>query len=246
MKRHAIILMFIGMIVLLCSCQKKLPDGDIKDFVNLLTYERAYEETFIGKSESTTSHYVDGVLEGSIHSTTFFDIKNEYYYEKMVVYGSYYGSLEDQFDYYSKELVCYKDQEAFIYKENKDAEKKNEASNEEALSQFIQGFFYKDFSASYHSGGMYYGDYILLNVAKYYSQFTLSADKKELSFSVNTSAKNDKQGEVITMHSFTVNENGMLLRLETKSFFAKDVDTYMLTKVDCQYDEKSFDKIWNI
>ena len=157
--------------------------------------------------------------------------------------GSYYGTYEDQFDYYTKESICAFKDGKYLYEENKDGIKSEKESNEDELNQWIQEFFFKDFSASYHSGGMYYGDYILLNVAKYYNNFSLNDRKTELSFSVNTSAKNEEGAEIITMHSFTVNAYGMLLSLETKSFYAKNINTYMLTKIDCQYEDISFDKI---
>ena len=230
-------------ILILCSCQAKLPDGDIKDFVDILSYEKANEATLMGKSHLLTSHYVDGSLDGSIEFTAFFDKSTKYYYDKRVVSGSYYGTYEDQFDYYTKESICAFKDGKYLYEENKDGIKSEKESNEDELNQWIQEFFFKDFSASYHSGGMYYGDYILLNVAKYYNNFSLNDRKTELSFSVNTSAKNEEGAEIITMHSFTVNAYGMLLSLETKSFYAKNINTYMLTKIDCQYEDISFDKI---
>ena len=190
-----------------------------------------------------TSHYVDGSLDGSIEFTAFFDKSTKYYYDKRVVSGSYYGTYEDQFDYYTKESICTFKDGKYLYEENKDGIKSEKESSEDELYQWIQEFFFKDFSASYHSGGMYYGDYILLNVAKYYNNFSLNDRKTELSFSVNTSAKNEEGAEIITMHSFTVNAYGMLLSLETKSFYAKNINTYMLTKIDCQYEDISFDKI---
>lgn len=190
-----------------------------------------------------TSHYVDGSLDGSIEFTALFDKSTKYYYDKRVVSGSYYGTYEDQFDYYTKESICTFKDGKYLYEENKDGIKSEKESSEDELYQWIQEFFFKDFSASYHSGGMYYGDYILLNVAKYYNNFSLNDRKTELSFSVNTSAKNEEGAEIITMHSFTVNAYGMLLSLETKSFYAKNINTYMLTKIDCQYEDISFDKI---
>ncbi len=242
MKKFVFILSLLS-ILILCSCQAKLPDGDIKDFVDILSYEKANEETLTGKSHLLTSHYVDGSLDGSIEFTAFFDKSTKYYYDKRVVSGSYYGTYEDQFDYYTKESICAFKDGKYLYEENKDGIKSEKESNEDELNQWIQEFFFKDFSASYHSGGMYYGDYILLNVAKYYNNFSLNDRKTELSFSVNTSAKNEEGAEIITMHSFTVNAYGMLLSLETKSFYAKNINTYMLTKIDCQYEDISFDKI---
>lgn len=245
MKKIVVFLSFLCLIIL-CSCQAKLPEGDIKDFVTLLTYDKAFEETLKGKSHLITSHYIDGTLDGSIEYTMFFDKSDKYFYDKRIVSGSYYGTYEDQFDYYTKESISsFRDGE-YTYLENVDGNKEERSSNEEEANLRIQEFFFKDFSASYHSGGMYYGDYILLNVAKYYKCFCLNEDGSELSFSVNTSAKNDEGAEIITMHSFTVNANGMLLSLETKSFYAKNINTYMLTKIDCQYDNITFDKIWNI
>ncbi len=242
MKKYAVLILVLCLLCF-CSCQPSLPEGDIKDFVTDITYEKSFENTVMGKCSSETTHYIQGTLDGSIVNTICFDKEKQYYQEKRQVSGSYYGDYEDQFDYHLKEVLCYFEEESFLYLENKDEELTTKASNEEEFNLLIQEFFFKDFSASYHSGGMYYGDYILLNVAKYYKCFSLSEDKKELSFSVNTSAKNDKGEEIITMHSFTVNSHGMLLRLETKSFYAKDTTTYMLTKIDCQYENISFDKI---
>ncbi len=84
----------------------------------------------MGKSHLLTSHYVDGSLDGSIEFTAFFDKSTKYYYDKRVVSGSYYGTYEDQFDYYTKESICAFKDGKYLYEENKDGIKSEKESNE--------------------------------------------------------------------------------------------------------------------
>ena len=65
-----------------------------------------------------------------------------------------------------------------------------------------------------------------------------------LQYQINTSSKDEKEQEVITMHKYTVNELGMVLDLSTKTMYRLNTDTYTETKIECDYNSQ-FEKIYN-
>ena len=89
---------------------------------------------------------------------------------------------------------------------------------------------------------MYYGDYITANCGKYYECFSL-LNEKTLQYEINTISKDENKQEVVTMHKYTVNENGMVLNLSTKSMYRLNTDTYTETSVTCDYNSQ-FNKIY--
>ena len=93
-------------------------------------------------------------------------------------------------------------------------------------------------------GGVYYGDYIVANCAKFYSCFSLNEDKSELTYKVNTSTHNSEGDEVVTMHNFTVNEFGMILTLSSKSIIIEK-NIVIETTIACEYDIV-FDKLGSL
>lgn len=229
----------------LYGCTAKIPDGEIKDFVNKIDFNRAFEHVSYGKSTLNATYYVDGEKDGTIETITYMD-KREGKYHLMTtrLTGSYYGTGIDQFNYYSQDVLCYTtaSNDVEVYKKT-DGELEDIKYTSEDVDTSIKNFFYSKVDADYHSGGVYYGDYILSNCGKFYNSFSLNEEETELTFAINSSSKGTNDKEIITMHKFTVNEYGMVLSLATKSFYTEDPKTYMETTMVCDY-VNNIDKIW--
>lgn len=242
-------LSLLGLITLLLtlftSCNMEIPEGKIKDFVLGFDYDKSFEETEVAESLMVSSIYKDGVLDGTITTYTYIDHSDSlYHYSKTIVSGSYYGTDVDEFNYYLKETISYIDEygNAIAY-EKTDGKIDILIYSPTDIEYLVNSFFYTKLEAGYHQGGMYYGDYISANCAKYYECFSL-IDDLTLQYQINTSSKDEKEQEVITMHKYTVNELGMVLDLSTKTMYRLNTDTYTETKIKCDY-QSQFEKIYH-
>lgn len=232
------------MLVSLTSCKKEIPDGEIKDFVLNFDYDKSYENTLIADSLIESSIYKDGVLEGSISIYTYIDHSNlKYHYSKTIVSGIYYGTGVDQFNYKTKETISYinEDGNAIAY-EKTDGKIEEMDYSPSDIEYLIKQFFYTELESGFHQGGMYYGDYITVNCARYYECFSL-LDEKTLQYQINTKSMDENRKEIITMHKYTVNENGMIKNLSTKTMYRLNMDTYTETILACNYNSE-FIKIY--
>ncbi len=227
------------------GCNMEIPEGKIRDFVLGFEYDKSFEETEVAESLMVSSIYKDGVLDGTITTYTHIDHSDSlYHYSKTVVSGSYYGTDIDEFNYYLKETISYIDENgnAIAY-EKTDGKIDILTYSPTDIEYLVNSFFYTKLEAGYHQGGMYYGDYISANCAKYYECFSL-IDDLTLQYQINTSSKDEKEQEVITMHKYTVNELGMVLDLSTKTMYRLNTDTYTETKIKCDY-QSQFEKIYH-
>lgn len=243
-KKISLIGLFLLLLFILAGCNKEIPDGDIKDFVLSFNFDQSFEKTNIAESTMVSSIYKDGVLEGSITTYSYIDHTNLlYHYSKTEVSGSYYGTGIDQFDYHIKETISYIDEKGnAVGYEKTDGRIETMTYSPSDIEYLVNSFFYTKLDAGYHQGGMYYGDYISTNCAKYYDCFSL-LDEKTLQYQINTISKDENKQEVVTMHKYTVNEYGMMLNLSTKTMFRLNTDTYTETSLVCDY-KSQFYKIY--
>ena len=241
------ILVFLLVIFLffsLSGCQKDIPDGDIKDFVIELDFNKAFETVIKASSVITSEKFVDGKLEGMISTYTYIDQTDLYFYSKTDLNGIYFGLGIDQFNYYKQEILSYKNEnnlpQAF---EKKDGFVKDLSYNEEKVDASVKSFFYTQVDYEFHQGGTYYGDYVQVNCSKYYKFFRLNDEKTELTFEINSESKDNNGNLIIVLHKFTINKLGMLTELTTTSLYKDNQDTYTKTTIICDYNPV-FDKIY--
>lgn len=219
------------------GCQKEIPEGDIKDFVMAFNYDNAYKNVLYGASTVTSSNYKENVEQGHITTYTYIDKREQlYHYSKTVLSGNYYGTGEDQFTYYEKETLTYIDEQGYIVAyEKTDGKIEKMSYRREDLDTLINYFYFTSSEYNYHTGGVYYGDYILANCGKHYKLFSLNEEKSELTYSVNVYANDSNGEEILTMHNYKVNKLGMVLNLSTTSLYKEDTSTYTKTTMDCDY-----------
>ncbi len=223
---------------MLCSsCVKyRIPEGEIKDFVDQLDYERAFNHVQTGKSVITVSFYVDDQLDGMMEVTTHIDKTNQYYqYMNTDVSGSYYGTGEGQHNYRNRQVLTYfnEEEEVVVYQQT-DGQAEEISYTEEDVFKSVNNFFYQKLESGYHSEGVYYGDYIMANCGRFYSCFSLDKEKQELTYQVNTSTHNSLGQEIVTMHYFVVDEYGMIIKLSSKSIVV-ETNTVIETTIECEY-----------
>ncbi|MCH5180656.1 MAG: hypothetical protein J1F32_05555 [Erysipelotrichales bacterium] len=223
--------------ILLTGCTYDIPEGDIKDFVDRLNFDLAYQHVNTGKSVITATYYINGEVDGKVCSTTYFDKTDDtkYYYINTEVDGSFIGDGEDQYTYSNEQILTYLDTD-----ESVKAFKKTDGNLDkityrlEDLNISINNFFYTELESGYHRGGVYYGDYIVANCGRYYSCFSLNEDKTCLRYAVNTKSVNSEGDSIYTMHDFTVDEFGMIINLSSKSLYYEKNIT-IETTIACEY-----------
>ena len=245
-KKILLILLLVLSFITLTGCRKDIPEGDIKNLVESFNIDNAMSNILYGSSTVTSVHYEDGIELGQITTYTYIDRRNGYYhYSKTTLSGNYYGTGEDQFNYYEQETISYIDSEGLIIAfEKTDGIVKEVTYRREDIDTLINYFYYTNSEYNYYKGGVYYGDYIRANCAKYYELFSLNEEKNILSFEVNSISKAEDKQEILTMHKYSVNEFGMILDLSTWSMYKEHTETNSKTTMTCDYND-NFNKIYN-
>lgn len=237
MKKILILFVLVFAALGLGGCQVAIPEGDIKDFVLNLDYDRAYEYAQTAKVVITSTYYVNDVIDGQISTITTFQKSDtiKYYHSNTFVSGSYIGDEEGKYSYNRQEILTYVNEDLKVssfMKTDGVIEDLNYTLDD--VNKSINNVFFLKLVAGYHSEGIYYGDYISANCGKYYVCFSLSEDKKILSYNVNTSSINSEGDEIISMHSFSVNEYGLIETLSSKALYrAKNIIIH--TTIKCEY-----------
>ena len=233
--------------LLLVGCTPAIPEGDIKDFLANISFDNTYEKVNYGTSVIEVKHNQDeNVVLGELTIINEFNkVNNElYFYSNTIVKGNFHKNEGGDYNFYNEERLIYIDQENVIHSYLKvDNEYKSESNDLESLTNKINSFFYNQLDENYHSGGMYYGDYIAMNCGKYYNRFSLNEEKNILTYAINTSSKTMDKGEVITMHKFSANEYGMIIDLSTKTLFV-DYPENVVTTIKCDYETQINKKIY--
>ncbi len=236
MRKLWIGILLCASMLLMAGCTKAIPEGDIKDFVDKLDFDLAYQQVSTGKSTITATYTVDGTEDGKVSFVTYIDKKDlKYHYMITEVSGSYFGTASGQYGFYKQEVLSYMnpDDTASVFKKT-DGEEEEISYRPEDVTISVNNFFYQELEAGYHRGGVYYGDYILANCGKYYSCFSLNEEKTELTYQVNTSTRDSEGNEILTLHHFTVDQYGMILTLSSKSInVEKNIE--IETTIFCEY-----------
>lgn len=245
-KKHLI--GFMGALLLLVGCTPKIPEGKIKDFVEKIEYNETFSNVHVGESVVQAKHFQDGIEVGSITITTQIDKTSRlnYYYQKTEVSGNYFGTNEDQYQFYKEEILFRLDSENNIVAQRVGDGKSQEiTASYELFNSYVTEFFYLELEGGYHRGGQYYGDYVLANCGKYYDQFSLNEEETELTYAINVASVDIDNKEIITMHKFSIDKYGMLLNLSSNTFYSENDGNRVETTIECDY-SGSFEKVYNL
>ncbi|MBD5390554.1 hypothetical protein HDR67_00905 [bacterium] len=240
-KRHTPILNKLKLLILgilglsvFTSCTQKIPEGDIKDFVDLISISKAKEHVVTGTSQIQSIYSVGDEEKGRVTITTQIDQNEKYYYSNTEVSGSYV----EEYNFHNEQVLSFVNNDNVIssYKKTDDAFQEVSYTLEDVY-KLISTFFYTKVEGGYHQGAVYYGDYVVANCAKFYSCFSLNEEKNVLTYQVNTSQRTDEGDEILTMHYFTVDAYGMILSLHTKSMILEK-SMVIDTTIECSYNSE--------
>ena len=228
------------------SCSKKIPDGDIKDFVDKLNYKDAYDFVNTASSQTIVKHYVNSQVDGSLQMDIQIDKKEyKYRYSESIVDGFFHGTGEGQYFFNNQKTLCYMHDDNVVnaYQLTDNVNDNIKYSPDDVLLS-IKNFFYTQLDSNIYRGGFYYGDYIKINCARYYENFSLNDSKDELTYSINTVTQDDDNTDILNMHSFTVNSYGMLLKLNSiAKNNSKKIKSETTTYITYNSDFIHFDKL---
>lgn len=227
---------FISLMLVLVSCTKDIPEGDIKNFVENINYDASYDFVETAKATTTVEYYVNKELKGEIVSYTEISKDNLYSYSKNQVSGSYYGNEVGQYNFNEREVLAYLESEEMprAYEKIDGTITEDFKYSPEDVNLSFNNYFYTELEAGYHRGGYYYGDYIHANCGRYYDYFSLSDDKKTLTYSINLLSDGPEGEDILTLHSFTVNEYGLIIELSS-TVKNNEKGIVSTTTMSCEY-----------
>ncbi len=174
-KRYLKILLLIS-IFTLCSCNSKIPEGPIRDYIEGFSINKALDNIFTASLEYYNYEYNSSGEEiGKAYCYFEFDRSNEklpYLY----LYRTYEGSLVQEDDVKEKEVLKYIDESKTYGCEITDGVRKDLTVDKTKINDSITSFFYKDKTYDYYRGGLYYGDLIKISAEKWHINFSISED----------------------------------------------------------------------
>jgi hypothetical protein len=257
MKKFVLLGLMLISIISLVSCAKlDIPEGDIKEFVSKFDGEKAFNNVHYGKSYIVNTHY-DGDYDnggneviGKHTSLAYFDKRDgEYYhYIETNASGNYVGE-EARYNFNNRITLCYALEDGSkVYSEQTTDGVADELNYDfDDVFNSCQSFFYSSVSGGFHTGGVYYGDYILKNISKYYKHFSLNEEKTELTYEINISTPTENGNEILNCHKFVVNEYGLIVSVYTVAYYISGdkVTSTLVTEMTCDY-VTNFEKIRNL
>ncbi|MCM1130341.1 MAG: hypothetical protein NC325_01450 [Anaeroplasma bactoclasticum] len=237
LKRSIVLFLILCIGGYLTSCTAKIPEGDIKDFVDCISYDTAYENIDLGVSNVMVVYSQNDEELGRVSIHTEIDKSQKYYYANTIASGSYV----EEYGFEEQQILSYMNVDNIVQSyQIKNNETLEVSHSEEELNQLITSFFYTQVDGGYHQGAIYYGDYVIANCGKFYTCFSLNEEKTLLTYEVNTSQKNSDGDEIVTMHYFVIDAYGMLVSLHTKSIMVEK-NIVVDTTIECEYN-KPIDK----
>lgn len=245
--------MLISLLSLVSCAKLDIPEGDIKDFVSNFNGEDAYMAVDYGKSYIVNTYYEGDLREGGnkvlgLHtSLAYFDKRNDMYYHYLETNasGNYVGE-DARYNFNKQQTVCYANSDGSnLYVEQITDGKTDEMDYDmDDVIRSCKNFFYTEVSGGFHTGGVYYGDYILNNISKYYKHFSLNDDKSELTFEINISTPTEEGNEILNCHKFVVNKHGLVVSVNTTAYYISNgkITQTLTTIMNCDY-VTEFEKI---
>lgn len=185
----------------LSSCAIPLRE-DLENFVSTFSIEECFKEYKEAKYISTTKTEIENKVTKQVDEF-YFNVKDINNMNYSITNKTYENEEQVTFKYEN----CHKENDKYI--RDSDGEKK-ECTDVE-VSEKISTFFYKEVAHDvYHSGGMYYGDFVLDGIRKAQNFYSIEnkpgSDVQLLKYSFE---ERDSEG-IYSKITFYVNKIGML------------------------------------
>lgn len=208
----------------LSSCGNQNINPDIKTFFNNINFEKTYEYvnkgeisySFIRKDEAgkTLASIDNKLIFNKSQNTSFYKVENIIYTGDSIV-----NNIE------TEENNVYQIDDTFYKKViQNDVEISNKVlSKEDINDEFVSIFYTK--SSVYKSGGYFYGEFLAAYLNTYSQYFSLSEDKKILTF--NSFDDEESYKDIYLSQTISIDERGMLINLKQKALnkISKEVRT---------------------
>lgn len=193
-RRFALLLLTLPLLV---GCKQTQIRKDIEEFVSSFSLQESFLTYRRAEYNDSKESNINGVYTRELERV-YFDSRDE---ENL----SY---IKENFLYEEEELVsqneekCYKKDGEFYYELNGEIS----PSSMEKYELLVTKFFYKEIvEDTYHSRGMYYGDYVIDTCAKLQDLVTIKDDLYIMEYRTVDSKNNSEQYQLLK-----VNRLGML------------------------------------
>ena len=196
---------FIATIFLLCSCANKNIPSDIKDFVNAIDFRFARDHLESGSFTQTYKEHINGEVSGE----NSIDFTFSYINQKPEFHALFtYNGNQIKNNITKKEVsLIYNNDETYNFTVSINDEPTT--SKLDYLSAYE--YYYKIYDSqenSFRVGGLYYGDFIAINMNKFYKLYSLNDDKTEL----EVREENARYSENLSLsQDIKIDKYGMLL-----------------------------------
>lgn len=161
----------------LTSCNSKIPDGPIKDYINGFSITLAEKNIHSAILTYENIEYDSNREEtGKAYCYFEFDSQNSDY-PYLYLHRTYEGTLIQDDKIKEKEVLQYisEDDEVVSYEKTDGVIKEIDASKT-TINDSITSFFYKDKTYDYYRGGLYYGDLVKISAEKWHINFSINED----------------------------------------------------------------------
>lgn len=249
MKKLWLLGLMLIFVLSLTSCAKlNIPDGDIKDFVSNFDGEKAFESVDYIYCQIFNTYYEgdydDGndIILGKHVSNAICDKRdNEYYYLLSTRASGNYVGEDARYNFNERTTLCYAnyDKTGVYVAQVTDGVADVIEYDFDDVYKSCQSVFFTEVSGGYHTGGIYYGDYILKNISKYYKHFYLY-DEDTLQFEINISTPTEDGNEILNVHKFSVDKYGLVKTVKTIAYYicGDKVTHTLVTEMYCVFDLK--------
>lgn len=206
MRRNIFKISIFSLIILVTSCNSKIPEGPIRDYIEGFSIKNALENINSVSLEYFNYEYDSkGEEIGKAYCYFEFDKTDEdnpYLY----LYRTYEGTLIQDDGIKEKEVLQYIDSGKIYGCDITDDVRKDLKVDKTKINDSITSFFYKDNTYDYYRGGLYYGDLIKISAEKWHINFSINDDGL-----LRYTLVNDMTYEgVIFNTDYTVTKDGML------------------------------------
>lgn len=209
----------IALLCLLTSCNS-YPDipQNILDFVGDFSYQESYDRFHAGSFVEQYSLIDENNVELGAHTIDFkFMRQDKDYYTFRAQYNYRGEEVKDGINERVKELRYDQEKSTQYYDVKENAETQSKEISKSDAEKYFNYTFYTSWQA-YPVGGLYYGDYLINQLTKIYTNVVI--DEKECTFTFSY-VDSVSVEDTIVSQVFKVNKYGMLLysmsRIENKA-----------------------------
>lgn len=238
MKKTALILAVLALILLLAGCERNyVPDPAVEEYLNSgLTAQKAFDK--ITRANYTTELSVqnkNGDELGRQTSNVSFDISDKENLT-LTIEQTYTGSCV-QSGVTTQNVTLNKNEEGYLYKVTtnvKEKDSERQVDDKFALD-LVTALVYVD-NGAYSDGGLYYGDIFMLKIYKFPPESFYVDEQHDLCvFDEKMHIVREEMGDVRLYQTTKINRFG-LLTYDYEKYESVDTDDVMVSQVTVNYE----------